>query len=109
MKKRKNKQSKKNIPNTAAVINHEFSTRRGVLKIVSWNIESRTSEGCSKFDDSEFLKNIIQNDIICLQETRGPVYLENHRSFNSNRENSKSGGVAILVKNELSRGMITSA
>ena len=82
-----------------------ISTRRGILKVVSWNIENRKNTTGSKFEDNNFLAKIIENDIICLQETKGPVYLEGHRSFNNNRENSTSGGVAILVKNELSKGV----
>ena len=80
-------------------------SNRNVLKLFSWNIESRNSHGNSKFDDPLFLKTLGDRDIICLQETKGPVYLENFRSFNKNRTDSTSGGVSILVKNELNRGV----
>ena len=73
--------------------------------MLSWNIESRKSNGNSKFDDPLFLKTLGDRDIICLQETKGPVYLENYRSFNKNRTDSTPGGVSILVKNQLNRGI----
>ena len=96
----KNSRSKSNIKN-----NNPSNSNRGGLKIISWNIESRNDATESKLHDTDFLKVITKNDIICFQETWGPVYLANHRSFNSNRTDSKSGGVAILVKNNISKGV----
>ena len=78
---------------------------RIVLKLFSWNIESRNTNKESKFNDLSFLNILGDRDVICLQETKGPVYLENYRSFNNNRSDSTSGGVAILVENELSKGV----
>ena len=82
------------------------STLRNSLQIVSWNIECQNSStiGC-KFDDGEFAAFLGKHDIICLQETKGAVSLPNYRSHNQNRADSRSGGVAILYKNELSRGI----
>ena len=83
------------------------------LKILSWNIRSRntTLEG-NTFNIPEFRSVLEQHDIICLQETKAVINLENYRCFNSNRKlknsdkiNSKAGGVAILVRKEIEKGI----
>ena len=108
------KNRKKHKPNQDKLINDlpkNFTTAnrtgdyRNVLKLLSWNIESRNTNKDSKFNDLKFLRILGDRDFICLQETKGPVYLPNYRSFNINRVDSTSGGVAILVKNELSKGV----
>ena len=76
------------------------------LSILSWNIQSHSSkEFGNKFLDREFLKNLYDSDIVCLQETKGPIKLANYAAFNSCRPASRSGGVSILYKKELSRGI----
>ena len=46
-------------------------------------------------------------DIICLQETKGPVKIPEYKAINSTRPDSKytSGGVAILFKHSIARGI----
>ena len=60
----------------------------------------------------EFRAILDHHDIICLQETKATINLENYRCYNSNRKlsnsdeiNTKSGGVAILVRKELDIGI----
>ena len=68
------------------------SIARSKLKIITWNINSRNmSHEGSKFMMPDFKTILNMNDIICLQETKGQVKLENYKAFNSNRPDSKSG------------------
>ena len=91
---------------------HQYNTEhmiksRNFLRILSWNIQSRNCsiEG-NKFKLPEFAKTILENDIVCLQETKGIVKFENYRCFNNNRPSSNSGGgVAILINNRLASGI----
>ena len=82
------------------------------LKILSWNIRSRNTLEANKLNIPEFRSILERHDIICLQETKAVINLENYKCFNSNRKllnsdiiNSKSGGVAILVRKELAKGI----
>ena len=75
------------------------------ISIISWNIQSRNSTEGNKFLDNNFLSNIANFDIVCLQETKAPINLNNYRAFNSNRTDSVSGGVSILYKTEFSKGI----
>ena len=55
-----------------------------------------------------YLGEIINvHDIVCIQETKGPIKVTNYRAFNNNREwgARAGGGVAILVKNTISNGV----
>ena len=80
------------------------SKHRNNLIVTSWNIQSRRSSEGDKFQDDDFLK-YFTHDIICLQETKGPIKLKNYKAFNSNRSDSLSGGVAILYKPEIAHGI----
>ena len=85
---RQSKSRKKHKVNKNKIINDlpkNFTTAnrtgdyRNVLKLFSWNIESRNSNKDSKFDYLSFLRTLGDRDFICLQETKGPVYLPNYR------------------------------
>ena len=72
---------------------------------MSWNIRDRIEDKANKFEIADFIKKFQNADILCLQETKGPVKLENYLAFNSNRKQSRSGGVAILVKSNIRKGV----
>ena len=79
--------------------------QRHKISIMSWNIQDVIGDQTNKFEISEFLSKISKNSIICLQETKSQIKLEGFLSYNSNRKNSRSGGVCILIKNELRKGV----
>lgn len=72
---------------------------------MSWNIQDPTGDKTNKFEISEFLSILTDNSIICLQETKSQIKIEGFLSFNSNRKNSRSGGVCFLIKNCLRKGV----
>ena len=91
----------------ASKVNYKKTTlkRCSTISILSWNIENQRSHEGNNFLDKEFTKNFSGVDIICLQETKGHVKYPNYKAYNSSRPDSISGGVSILLKNELSRGI----
>ena len=82
------------------------SITKNTLKFLSWNIQapSSTGEG-NKFKIKEFNNVLLGNDFICLQEIRTDVYLTGYRSQCLTRKDNKSGGVGVLIKNELLEGV----
>ena len=78
------------------------------LRLLSWNIQSRNSkhEG-NKTRIRDFNNIFINHDIVCFQESRKPIKLENFKTFNSNRPGGpkSGGGVAIMVRNEIIKGV----
>jgi exonuclease III len=72
---------------------------------MSWNIQDSTGDGSNKFENKNFLSILKQSNILCLQETKKQVKIEGYLSFNSNRKNSRSGGVCILVENPFRKGV----
>jgi len=72
---------------------------------MSWNIQDSTGDRSNKFENNEFLTILKQANILCLQETKKQVKIEGYLSFNSNRKNSRSGGVCILAENDLRKGV----
>ena len=76
------------------------------ITIISWNIQS-TNCGLtgSKFDDPEFCKIIENSQFTCLQEIRQPVTHPGYRVYNNTRNNDKYGGVCIMIRNSISRGV----
>ena len=80
----------------------ETSKRLHDLKIMSWNINDikLKNEG-SKSCNPDFIKVIEGTDIICFQETKEPIKILNYRCYNSNRRDSRSGGVCIAIKNQI--------
>ena len=75
------------------------------ISLLSWNIQDTIGDKVNKFEVAEFLSLISNHSIICLQETKTQVKIEGFISFNKNRKNSRSGGVCILIKNHLKRGI----
>ena len=74
-------------------------------KIISWHIQSTNTVNGSKFYDPQFCAIFENSAFICLQETRQPVKHPGFRAFNNNRRNNKYGGVCIMVRNDISRGI----
>ena len=82
--------------------------RKHSLSFLSWNVHDiRLSDDGLKTNLQEFNGIISNRDIVLLQETKEPVKMSNYRCFNSNRPSSRSGGVCIAVKNEISKGVST--
>ena len=75
------------------------------LKVLSWNIQSPSSADGNKFDDNSFQGIINGHDIACLQEIRREIHLTGYRSICNTRKNEKSGGVGILIRNNLVEGI----
>ena len=75
------------------------------LRILSWNIGSITSNGTTKLADRDTERLLNSHDIVCLQEVWKQVPVTHFRGYFSLRHNSSSGGVAILIKNNLSPGL----
>ena len=74
-------------------------------KIISWNIQSTNTNSSSKFEDPQFCAIFEHCPFVCLQEIRQPVKYPGFRSFNNTRRDQKHGGVCILIKNEIARGV----
>ncbi|KAL5251313.1 hypothetical protein ACHWQZ_G016865 [Mnemiopsis leidyi] len=74
------------------------------IPILSWNIhDSITSKEGPKIDDDDFVAILSRSTIFCLQETKQEFFLPNYECFNSNRNDSRSGGVCIGVHRSLSK------
>ena len=85
--------------------NNRISTS-GCIKILSWNInDSRSCSEGPKIEDTDFIKILNDHDLICLQETKAPLTLPNFTCFNSNRPDSRPGGVCIGIKKSLMKGV----
>ena len=74
------------------------------IKVLSWNIQSPSSLEGNKFENESFQKIINSHDFACLQEIRRDVHLTGYRSICNTRKDGRSGGVGILIKNELVEG-----
>ena len=74
------------------------------IKILSWNIQSPSSVEGNKFEIDSFQKVINSHDFACLQEIRREVHMIGYRSICSIRGDNRSGGVGILIRNELVEG-----
>ena len=83
----------------------ESIDRRKNISIMSWNIQDSIGDKTNKFETSEFLSILSPHSIMCLQETKIQVKIEGHASYNSCRNGSRSGGVCILVKNNIRKGV----
>ena len=83
----------------------QVSIIKNSIKILSWNIQSPSSVDGSKFEIQSFQNIIKGHDIACLQEIRREVHLVGYRSICNIRKDGKSGGVGILIKNELIAGI----
>lgn len=86
-------------------INKKIQTRKDI-KILDWNIQSSNTVSGSKFTDTDFCDILNQHDILCLQEIRQNVKYPGYRAYNKTHIGEKNGGVCILVKNELTSGVV---
>ena len=74
------------------------------MKFLSWNIQAPSTTDGNKFGIKEFKYVITQHDFACLQEVREEVHLPGYKTECCIRKGSWSGGVAIMVKKELTEG-----
>ena len=81
------------------------SITKNNLKILSWNIQSSSTIEGNKFQIKEFQNIISTHDFICLQEIRQDVQLMGFHPECNTRKDKLTGGVGILVKNELLEGV----
>ena len=72
------------------------------LNILSWNIHDASDIQGKKISDPSFLSIINKADIFCLQETKEELKIPNYKCFNANRSDSRSGGVCLGIRNDLS-------
>ncbi len=79
-------------------------TTKNNLRILSWNIQAPSTTEGNKFDVKPFQEILNNHDFACLQEIRRDVHLVGYRSVCNTRRDNKSGGVGILIKNELVEG-----
>ena len=75
------------------------------MKFLSWNIQAPSTTDGNKFGIKEFKNVITQHDFACLQEVREVVHPPGYKTECSIRKGSWSGGVAIMVKKELTEGI----
>ena len=75
------------------------------LKFLSWNIQAPSTCEGNKFEIRDFTNVIMNHDFVCLQEIRKNVCLPGYRAKYNLRKDENSGGVGILVKNELYEGL----
>ena len=79
---------------------------RHSFNILSWNINGiKDRDEGLKYKLEEIKSTIKNHDFICLQETKMAIKIAGFRPLNSNRKNSKSGGIFIRIKNELSKNV----
>ena len=77
------------------------------LNILSWNIHDASGTQGKKVEDPDFLTIINKANIFCLQETKEEIKIPNFRCFNSNRVDSRSGGVCLGIQNDLCQHLQT--
>ena len=83
-----------------------ISNRTKILdSILSWNIQDSVGDKTNKFEIAEFVSLFSSYSIVCLQETKLLVKIEGFMSYNSLRSDSRSGGVCILIQNNLRKGI----
>ena len=79
---------------------------RNSLRMLCWNINhARDKYEGAKVDIPEINELFDSQDFILLQETKEPVTMRNFCCFNTNRKNTKSGGVFIGVHKSLKPGI----
>ncbi len=78
---------------------------RHVFRWLCWNINHHRDKYESiKFEIPDVKKIISGHDIFCLQETKGAITVNGFKCFNSNRKDSKSGGVCIGIRKSIAAG-----
>ena len=85
-----------NIKTRSKVKSTEADAHR--FKIVSWNIHDASDQVLgNKTSQEEFLSVIEKSSIFFLQETKQIINIPNFICFNSNRDQSRSGGVCLGI------------
>ena len=74
------------------------------LKFLSWNIQSPATTESNKFKLEDLTNKMSNHDFVCLQEIRKEVKLPGYRSECITCKDNRTGGVGILLKNELLEG-----
>ena len=94
-----------NRPSETEAFNHSQGKPRHVLKWLCWNINHQCDKhGGNKFEIPDFNKIISGHDIFCLQETKGNISVNGYKCYNSNRNDSNSGGVCIGIRKSIAAG-----
>ena len=74
------------------------------LKILSWNVHGfRDASLGQKTNCPEFLSQLTESHIFLLQETKGPVEVDNYICYNKCRQDPRSGGLTIGVLSSLQK------
>eukprot|EP00116_Pleurobrachia_bachei_P000415 sb/3460677/ len=81
------------------------ATNDGNLKETPQRDESMTSNGKPKYQDPDTMSLFSTHDIVCLQEIRQDVPVPNFTDHASVRLSKKTGGVGILIKDNLAEGL----
>ena len=85
------------------------------LHVSCWNINGFKHKGVSKYSDPNFINEINKNDIVCLLETHcsldDSIILQDFNAVHlirpkSNKSNKRSGGISVLVKSNIRKGVI---
>ena len=75
------------------------------IEVISWNIHGiKDREEGLKINIPAVSDQINKHHIFCLQETKEPIKMPNYKCFNSNREDSRSGGVCTGIIKSMSHG-----
>ena len=94
---------------------HQIAKKQSI-NILTWNIEGLiTGDGTNKLRLSQILKTVHKYDIICLNETwqdndrnsnvNGYTQYTSFRRYKHKNARRNSGGVAVLVRNSISKGV----
>ena len=84
------------------------------LHIACWNINGYKVKGYNKYNDTAFINNICNKDIISLLETHCPFEESINLPYFSavslirpknKRTNKVSGGLTVLVRSEIKQGV----
>ena len=72
------------------------------LTILSWNVHGiKDASLGQKTNCPEFLSQLTESHIFLLQETKGPVEVDNYICYNKCRDDTRSGGLTIGVLSSL--------
>ena len=73
------------------------------VDVISWNVNDMTDRILGKKSDcNEFVKNLLASQIFLLQETKGDVKIPGYTCYNKLRNSSRSGGLCIGIRREIS-------
>ncbi|KAL5264255.1 hypothetical protein ACHWQZ_G005375 [Mnemiopsis leidyi] len=73
------------------------------VDVISWNVNDMTDRILGKKSDcNEFINNLLASQIFLLQETKGGVKIPGYTCYNKLRSSSRSGGLCIGIRREIS-------